>query len=221
MSILIVCRLNQIRSPFLEQYLSQLFPSQRFESCGIKVLAGSKPTSRLLEIATNFGFEFTSRDCVKFEPRHVAKYSKILAVDEPTFKFVSESLDSVTYSKNTELVNLANFASFRELIPRDPFINEQSHIQIELLKLISAYINYTLKDTFLNFVTVIPRNEGNVESAYEYAKSIARQNNLDLIDLNTASKSFAQVSHNSNIREILENLHGFHELPDFLNVTIP
>ena len=194
LKFLIVCKWNQIRSTFLAAYLNNLFPESSFESCGIEANEQSWSLDELCTISKNFGFEYNSHQCARFDALPLTAYTAIIAVDGEIFKFVSKREKGNTRQDNSKVINLEDFVSSKYLVPVDPGSNKALNIQGELVKLISAFINYYHFDRKPNIMCFIPKNKKRVSKAQLRAQ-IKLESNL----LSTTTIDFNILDHHNTL----------------------
>jgi len=182
MKFLIVCRRNQIRSPFLSQYLKMLFDGNSYDSCGVDTLPNTSYHPVLEKISSQFGFSFKNSACKSIFEIDLGQYDVIFSVDQMTHEKVTNFVSTNFNNMNIPLILGTSEIDDEMLKPTDPPSAEGNIVLHELIKLISAFLILNGHRSFFN--VYIPRNPTDAKSANSVAMAELQTQFGELIDIN-------------------------------------
>ena len=133
-NIEIVCKLNQVRSPFLASFLQTHFPKISFTTSGIKVLESEIQNLEASQIAKQWGFPYFPSSSRKFVFSHESFY---LPVDDEIEHFIKSKFPQANIANQ----NVIDYNYFIRK-PQDPLGLASNDLAYELAILVlhSTYI---------------------------------------------------------------------------------
>jgi protein-tyrosine-phosphatase len=190
--IQIVCKRNEVRSPFLASFLKLHLPDVKLSSSG--VLAKKTHTYDLVakNIAEKWGFEYKE---AKVNKTKANVYDRLYL---PLDSFVQSELEKLLKTEQILRLNLAGNQS-EMLIPLDPYQHTENKMKYELAKLLGFAVQQLRQVKSFQFPqnieAIIPRNSLSTSGIYFELAEMRNKNQIIVVDasLKVPNQKFIQA----------------------------
>ena len=197
----VVCRLNQVRSPFLASFLERHFLGNVFTSSGILASKNTRFDSRARGIAIDWGFEYPIRNSLKFSALQNDRV--LLPVDHEIREFLIGAVSTGL------ILNSKLEATSLELNkPLDPLNSDSETLRYELAKLLgygTRQIFEVLPSPFQPRITAyMPRNADSYKEIFEELLPQVDSGETVVIDAGLKQSNFKVMEKNGfNMRHLM------------------
>jgi protein-tyrosine-phosphatase len=182
MKIVMVCAMNQARSPFAHAVLQRNFPEYEISSCGVRAILNTAISQDVVAVAKEWAVPILKKTStsVDFDQEEILAADLVICAD-PSYK---ENIRAVGYEG--KLVSYDEFIFDQDFMPIDPVGYRTEQLKRELAKIGALSIRATLEFAGVKakhpIFAVIPYGTSDCELALAHAQLERKIRGAVLID---------------------------------------